>query len=73
MRGRGWSLKEGNAQEKQREMGSIEEVALKSPTTSQQRKLGILMVQESKGKNLKPKKKKKQSSRTQIWRFKCGH
>lgn len=55
-RGEG-SLKEGNAQEKQSEMGSggsIEEVALKSPTTSQQRKLGILIitmvVQESKGK-----------------------
>lgn len=34
--------------------GSIEEVALKSPTTSQQRKLGILIitmvVQESKAK-----------------------
>lgn len=57
--------------------GSIEEVALKSPTTSQQRKLGILIitmvVQESKGKGEEEEKIKNKRSRTQIWSFKCGH
>lgn len=59
--------------------GSIEEVALKSPTTSQQRKLGILIiamvVQESKGKGEEEEEEKikNKRSRTQIWSFKCGH